>query len=128
MPEAISTPSETILIVDDDDEIRALLRTLFELEGYVIAGEARDGLEAVALARLHDPSVVVIDQSMPKMTGDKAAAIIRALCPRARIVAFSAYLTDRPSWADAFLNKERVSEVLPIIGEMLGPERLLPSP
>jgi CheY-like chemotaxis protein len=110
-----------ILIVDDDADIRDVLRLLFEHEGFEVVGEAADGLEAISHARSLKPDVVVIDQMMPNMTGEKAAPVIRAICPDVRIVAFSAYLAEAPEWADAFLSKERINEVVPLLGRMLAP-------
>jgi CheY-like chemotaxis protein len=113
------TEEDTILIVDDDEGIRDVLRLLFEHEGYKVVGQAADGLEAIALARSLRPAVAVIDQRMPRMTGEKAAEMIRTLSPDTRIVAFSALLSDTPAWADAFLNKERISEIVPLLGRLL---------
>jgi CheY-like chemotaxis protein len=110
-----------ILIVDDDEDIRHVLRLLFEHEGFSVVGEASDGLEAVSHARTLKPDVVVIDQMMPHLTGEKAAPVLRSICPGVKIVAFSAYLEEPPEWADAFLNKNRISEVLPLLGELLAP-------
>jgi CheY-like chemotaxis protein len=114
-----SLTEDTILIVDDDEGIRDVLRLLFEHEGFRVVGQAADGLGAVALARSLRPSVAVIDQKMPRMTGGKAAEMIRTLSPDTRIVAFSAWLTEKPEWADAFLNKDRISEIAPLLGRLL---------
>jgi CheY-like chemotaxis protein len=107
-----------VLIVDDDADIRHLLRLLFEVEDYDVVGVASDGLEAVTMARLHRPDLVVLDYLMPVMDGAEAAAGIRELLPDTRIVAFSAVLDHKPEWADAHLNKDRVSEVAPLISQM----------
>jgi hypothetical protein len=42
--------------------------------------------------------------------------------PGSRIVAFSAVLSETPEWADAYLNKDRIGEVVPLLGEMIGME------
>jgi DNA-binding NarL/FixJ family response regulator len=110
---------DTILIVDDDEGVRDVLQLLFEHEGFEVVGHAADGLEAIALARNLRPAVAVIDQKMPRMTGEKAAEMIRTLSPDTRIVAFSALLTDKPDWADAFLNKDRITEIAPLLGRLL---------
>jgi CheY-like chemotaxis protein len=110
---------DTILIVDDDEGVRDVLQLLFEHEGFKVVGQAADGLEAIALARSLRPAVAVIDQLMPRMNGEKAAEMIRTLSPDTRIVAFSAMLSGKPDWADAFLNKDRISEIAPLLGRLL---------
>ena len=58
----------TVLIADDDDSVRRLLRIAFELDGYRTI-TAADGDEAVAAARLHQPAIVIVDAAMPGRTG-----------------------------------------------------------
>lgn len=60
--------SPYVLIADDYDDNRELLRLMLESEGYVIR-EARDGRECVALAQAHPPAVALIDLSMPELDG-----------------------------------------------------------
>jgi len=120
---AVNSPIEgagrRILIVDDDDEIRDVLRLLFETHGFVVAGEAADGIEALLIALKSAPDVVVIDEMMPRMNGQRTAAALRPLLPQAKLVAFSAVLSQAPEWADAFLSKERINELAPLIGRLL---------
>jgi CheY-like chemotaxis protein len=104
-----------ILIVDDDPEIRHLLVTLFEVDGFEVVGEAADGVEAVPLALKHEPDFVILDYRMPRMNGAKTAEVLRGIVPEAKIVAFSAMLEAKPAWADAYLNKERIIEVAPLL-------------
>lgn len=107
--------SRKILIVDDNAEIRHLLCTLFEVDGFDVVGEACDGLEALPLAMKYEPDFVILDYRMPRMNGAKTAEILRGIIPEAKIVAFSAMLRTKPEWADAFLNKERIIEVAPLL-------------
>lgn len=106
----------TVLIVDDDDEIRDLLALLFEGEDFEIVGEASDGANAVAMTVRQRPDFIVLDYMMPGMKGDETAHLLRAIAPDSRIVAFSAVLTEKPEWADAFLDKSRVTEIAPLLG------------
>jgi len=109
-----------ILIVDDDPEIRHLLVTLFEIDGFEVVGEAADGIEAVPLALKHEPDFVILDYRMPRMNGAKTAEVLRGIIPDAKIVAFSAMLEAKPAWADAFLNKEHIIEVAPLLSAFVG--------
>jgi len=79
----VSTTSEsnqgsqkTILVVDDDVHIRALLRQQLESQHYEIK-EARNGLEAIHLAKETKPDLVVMDVMMPQMNGFDAAAVLK---------------------------------------------------
>jgi CheY-like chemotaxis protein len=111
--------SSTVLIVDDDEEIRHVLRIMFELEGFEIVGEAGTGLEAIPLALKHQPDVVLLDFMMPGMDGEETARMMRTIAPESRIVAFSAVLDEKPDWSDSYLNKERVSEVIPLLERLI---------
>jgi DNA-binding NarL/FixJ family response regulator len=63
----------TVLIADDQDLIRVGLRTLIECEDDLsVAGEAADGLAAVAVARERQPDVVLMDVRMPGIDGIEA--------------------------------------------------------
>lgn len=62
-----------ILIAEDETIIRLDLRDLLERAGHEVVAEARDGAEAVALAREHAPDLAVMDVKMPKLDGIEAA-------------------------------------------------------
>ena len=110
-----SDESRTVLIVDDDEEIRHVLRMLCESDGMEVIGEASSGIEAVPLALKHQPNLVILDYMLPRLDGEGAAEILRAVIPGTKIVAFSAILDKKPAWADAYLNKERISELMPLL-------------
>lgn len=88
------TPSEVdvlrIAIAEDHDVVRRGLRELLGgHEGWVIAGEARTGRQAVELARRVRPDVVVLDLSLPELAGIEAIRRIRAEVPGVEICVFS---------------------------------------
>jgi CheY-like chemotaxis protein len=82
--------------VDDEPDVRLLLRTMIETEndGLFVAGEAADGHEALEAIDRCNPSVIVIDERMPSMTGMEAAALIVARHPGRPIVLCTAHLDD----------------------------------
>ena len=104
-----------VLIVDDDEEIRHVLRLLCETHGMKVVGEAENGVQAVALALREQPRFVILDYMLPRLDGEGTAELLRTVSPDAKIVAFSAILDTRPPWADAYLNKERVTELMPLL-------------
>jgi response regulator NasT len=105
----------TVLIVDDDIEVRHVLRLLCESEDFEVIGEASNGVEAVPLALRHQPDFVILDYKLPRLDGEGAAEIMRSISPASKIVAFSAVLEKQPAWADAYLNKERISDLMPLL-------------
>ena len=109
----------TVLIADDDPDVRHVLRLLFEIEGYSVVGEAANGLETIALAERLKPDFVILDEVMPLMTGTAAATTLRAVSPTTRIVAFSGVLESKPTWADAYLNKERIGDISPLLATLV---------
>ena len=109
----------SVLIVDDDPDIRDVLRLHCELQGFPVIAEAANGREGVKLAELHHPTFVLLDYRMPGMDGEETATRIRAVHPEVKIIAFSGVLWERPSWADGFLAKDHIAEVSPLLGRFL---------
>jgi two-component system, response regulator PdtaR len=62
-----------ILIAEDETIIRLDLKQLLERAGYDVVAEAKDGEEAVALARAEEPELAILDVKMPKLDGIEAA-------------------------------------------------------
>jgi response regulator NasT len=62
-----------ILVAEDETIIRLDLRALLEQAGFDVCGEARDGVEAVELARELEPDLAVMDVKMPRLDGIEAA-------------------------------------------------------
>ena len=62
-----------ILIAEDETIIRLDLRALLEGAGFEVCAEAKDGLEAVELARSEEPDLAVLDVKMPRLDGIEAA-------------------------------------------------------
>lgn len=75
-----------VLIVDDVEDIRLMLRHMIEKEGHIIVAEAANGAEAVEKYREHRPDVTIMDIDMPIKTGVEAAREIREMDGPSRIV------------------------------------------
>lgn len=82
------------LIVDDEEDIRTLVRLVIDAanKGLFVAGEATSGEEALDEIDKLDPSVVVLDERMPGLTGVETAAKMLERRPGQLIVMCSAYL------------------------------------
>lgn len=79
-----------ILIADDHALFRDSLRSLLEAHGLEVIGEARNGREAVDLAKKLKPEVVLMDLSMPEMDGLSATKLISADQPEVKVVVLTA--------------------------------------
>ena len=98
MPEQPGNPKDsgrTILVVDDFDDTRLLLRTWLRKKGYRVV-EAENGNEAIAKALNIKPDLIIMDVEMPELDGLSATRKIRASKNSAElpIVAVSAYGAD----------------------------------
>ena len=84
------------MIVDDDEDMRFLLRAIIERanEGLQVAAEASDAADAIEQWRTVRPDVVVMDHRMPGTTGLQVAQQILAEDAEQSIILFSAYLDD----------------------------------
>ncbi|HWT22734.1 MAG TPA: response regulator transcription factor [Solirubrobacteraceae bacterium] len=101
----------TVLLVDDDDGIRDLLRRYAEHFGLHVVAEAGDGREAVELAARLAPDVIVLDQQMPDMTGLEAMPRMREGSPDALIVLYSSYSDEHRQAALALGARACISKV-----------------
>ncbi len=100
----------SVLIVDDDRELRALYRTVLERAGHLV-DEAANGAEALKYLMTRTPDVIVMDMLMPMLGGEAVMKRIRQMpaLNDVRIVVLTAYPRFRDSalylQADAFLVK-----------------------
>ena len=121
--------SPSILIADDYDDNRELLRLMLETEGYRIR-EARDGREALETARAEPPAVALIDLSMPSLDGWGLLREMRAdertrAVPCVAVTAFAAN-QDRvralEAGFDAYISKPfRAKELIDLVNSFARP-------
>src|SRR5512140_1014000 len=84
-----------LLIVDDQAIVRKGIRALLaEVNGMEVIGEAGDGLEAVRLAGVLHPDVILMDLVMPRLDGIEAIRRILADQPKARILVLTSFAAD----------------------------------
>jgi DNA-binding NarL/FixJ family response regulator len=109
----------SVLIVDDQDLVREGLRMLLEAEqDLTVAGEAADGGQALAQARLLDPDVILMDVRMPGMNGIEATTRLVQAGSRARILMLTTFNLDEyvyhalKAGASGFLLKDASREHL----------------
>lgn len=94
-PVAATARLMRVLLVDDEPEMRALLkRALTRTDGLAVVGEASDGAEALRIAPDLAPDLVVLDLNMPGMGGEEALPLLRQQLPEAKIAVVSG---DQPS-------------------------------
>jgi CheY-like chemotaxis protein len=68
--------SPKILVAEDDEDIRFMMRTLLGMKGYSVV-EARDGQETVDVAREERPDIILMDLQLPRLNGFAVARFVR---------------------------------------------------
>jgi DNA-binding response OmpR family regulator len=91
MPERVR-----VLIVEDEDRLNLLLARGLRREGFAV-DQAHDGVSGLALARVHDYDVVVLDRGLPALHGDDLCRALHGLEPTPRVLMLTAAggITDR---------------------------------
>jgi DNA-binding NarL/FixJ family response regulator len=84
-------PGLSVLLVDDDADLRSLLRRRFEAAGMDDVAEAADGQEALDVAATQSPDLIVLDLAMPVRSGVEVLPDLRRTAPGARIVVLSSF-------------------------------------
>ncbi len=96
---------KVVLLVEDDDAVRKLVRVSLELSDYEVV-EAKDGLEGLLMLDLHQPDAVVLDLMMPDVGGERMLAQVRATPATKRVPVV--IITGKP---------EVAPEVIGLVGE-----------
>ena len=107
-----------LLIVDDDETTRELLRDVLSKCGFNVVGSAQDGVEGCGKAAWLKPEVVLMDLRMPGADGMEATVLIKAQVPRTQVVILTAFserdskLTAELMGAASLLDKDAPLDVL----------------
>jgi len=111
---------KTILVVDDEEDIRAVVRQMLTAEGYLVL-DAEDPNQALRLASEQPVDLLLTDVVMPLMRGTELAQRLLAVVPSAKVLLMSAYkVADIGASGHPFITKpftppalaERVRELL----------------
>jgi DNA-binding response OmpR family regulator len=121
--------SGSILIVEDHDKVRQALRKLVKFSQFEVI-EARSGEEAIALTFAEDPQLIIMDITLPGMSGIEATRRIRATLPSPPVVMFTIHEDDiyrkeaKEAGAIAYVAKHALqSELLPQLSALLTPAK-----
>lgn len=89
-PRDIAPHDITVLVADDEADIRLLLKLQLRQAGITVVAEAADGLETIERCKEVEPDVIILDLLMPRMNGFDAIPVLRDECPDVGIIAYSA--------------------------------------
>jgi RNA polymerase sigma factor (sigma-70 family) len=91
----VSRPNVRVLLVDDDDLMRAGLKAVLSTDGAIeVVAEAGDGRSAVTAARRHGPDVVLMDVRMPDLDGIAATREVVAVSPEIKVAILTTFEQD----------------------------------
>lgn len=101
----------SVLIVDDEPDIRSLVRAILEDGRFDPIWEAPDGETALDLAFEHHPDVIVLDHLLPGVDGEAVARGLKLVAAGTRVVVLTGVLKEPPGWGDAFLDKTEIDQL-----------------
>ncbi|WP_408896974.1 PAS domain S-box protein [Nocardioides sp. R1-1] len=82
----------TVLLVDDSPELRAVVGARLRASGlFEVVGEAGDGGEALMLAHEHQPTLVLLDTSMPVLDGLECLPLVLAVSPDSKVIMYTGF-------------------------------------
>jgi CheY-like chemotaxis protein len=88
---AFNPVRKRILVIDDGDSVRDVIRIFLEHAGFDVCGEAADGVQAIEQAKTLKPDLIVLDLKMPRMNGAEAASVLSTTLPGVPIVLLTLY-------------------------------------
>lgn len=122
----------SVLIVDDQELLRAGFRLILEKSGFDVVGEAADGVEAIERARALSPDVVLMDIRMPRLDGVAATRRIREQPDAPKVLVLTTFDLDEYAYdalragAGGFLLKDApLEEIAQAIGHVHAGEAIV---
>ncbi len=92
-------PGLRVLVVDDQELVRAGFRLILQRAGMEVVGEAADGVDAVTAAKALRPDVALMDIRMPRLDGIEATRQITAAAPAVKVLALTTFDLDEYVYA-----------------------------
>ncbi|MDT5157449.1 MAG: two-component system, cell cycle sensor histidine kinase and response regulator CckA [Acidobacteriota bacterium] len=94
-PVEIRQGQETVLVTEDEEQVRQMIRMILEMNGYHVL-EASSGDEALAIYKQHEGQIdlIMTDVVMPQMSGRELAQSLEILHPNIKVLYMSGYTTD----------------------------------
>jgi DNA-binding response OmpR family regulator len=118
-PQTHATVAITVVIVDDEPDVRAVLRDQLNIGApdVIVLDEGASGQDAIDLVALEHPTVLILDDGMPGLGGIAALPAVKAASPETRVIMLTARSDqDRElalaSGADAYLRKPAAFDLL----------------
>jgi len=108
----------SVLLVDDNQDVRRALRGMFEASGFVCS-EAENGQQALSEAAGLKPDLIILDFSMPGMNGLAAAASLKRILPLTAIIMFTMFASEtiaadaRAAGVSAVFSKDQAARLIP---------------
>ncbi len=122
-----------LLLVDDHGLFLESLKVLLEASGYEVVGTARDGMQALKLARTLHPDLILMDIEMPECDGLAATRLIKAEMPQIKIVMLTVSASDEnlfeavKSGASGYLLKSQsADQFLDLVSQVINGGAALP--
>lgn len=115
----------SILVADDNRNVRDLITGFFKQRADLCITEAVDGLDAIEKARNLRPDLIILDLSMPGMSGLDAARVLRPMMDKRPIILFTAYAsvvspsTLAAAGINALFSKAEIAELVEHVERLL---------
>ncbi len=110
-PAPVEEKPISVVVVDDDDDLRDILRIALESRGFDLLGDTADAMAALEVVRAGQPDIILLDLAMPEVTGLEVLPMLLEQSPRSKIVICSAisatHMTEAAldAGADAYIIK-----------------------
>lgn len=116
---------KVVVVVEDDEDMCILVKLILAEDPAVeVVGEAASAMDAVALARQHQPDLVILDHFIEgDIMGLQAAPMLKTAAPKTRILLFTSHdlgaEVSRQPAVDAYLRKDNLDQLLPVVRSLM---------